>query len=998
LLFYVIAVLFRKLQFLISYYFYYKNYIYLNHEKGSEREHVLLSFKKNRRIRKMQNLKGKSIAIFITLILSISTGASVMLQPTVSAHSPPWIIKDQAYIELAPNPIGVGQTMVITIWTAQPLANSQIQDNIRKANYTLIITAPDGTNTTLLKEPYATNTGGEDSVEFVPTVEGNYTATFIFGGMTYPSLSQVISTIPLTAAQIASINAYAGDIFTPSTAVAPFTVQQQPLQTTIYPMPAAYWTRPIEGQNWNWYTIASNWLGSASAQFGSFNEAGYNNWQPDGTAPNSSHIMWTRPLEFGGVVGGSNTVVPGATYYSGSSYQPRFTTPIIMNGYLYYKMPFSDQGSTTVINGVYYAGAFVCFDLRTGQIVWSNSNPAYYPTWGQLVNIVNPNQSGDIPSGYLWQSFNVNPSVTIAPGVVMSNTTWIAYDGFTGSWVMNITNVPNSWTQYGPDGTMLAEQTIISAYGPAGELLRYVLDYNTVTQKGWLALWNSTSILENPLISMSEYRPVGTINDGSIATAYSWNVTINGNLDGLMVNSTAQAGVSLTGPSFNAVLLGDVLFGTSSSLSESVGPQYTPNPFTMFAINLNASKGAVGQILWVQNYTAPDPMGGAASSLGAFTQRIVALDPITRVVTMMIGETMEWVGYSVDTGSQLWGPTTTPFPDGYQYFGSGLGIGQNAIDAYGKIYVQGYGGEVWCYDTSNGNLLWQFGNGGEGNSTSDGINSPWGLLPTMVTAVADGKVYVYSQQHGNGAQSPYYKGEMIWVLNATTGQQIWSIPFQGPNSGGPGYPEGLIADGEFVEQNMYDNQIYAFGQGPTATTVTAPQVGVTTATPVTIRGTVMDISAGTKQNQQATDFPNGVPAVSEASQSAWMQYVYMQKPMPTNVTGVPVQLWVLDANNNFRSIGTATTDASGMFTYNWTPDIPGAFTVHASFAGSNSYWGSSAETSFITVQAPSTPAPTAIAQTNVATTTDLMSYIVGGVIAIIIAIAIATVLLLRRKP
>ena len=48
---------------------------------------------------------------------------------------------------------------------------------------------------------------------------GNYTATFIFGGMTYPSLSQVTSTIPLTAAQIASINAYAGDTFTPSTAV-----------------------------------------------------------------------------------------------------------------------------------------------------------------------------------------------------------------------------------------------------------------------------------------------------------------------------------------------------------------------------------------------------------------------------------------------------------------------------------------------------------------------------------------------------------------------------------------------------------------------------------------------------------------------------------------------------------------------------------------------------------------------------------------------------------
>ena len=193
---------------------------------------------------------------------------------------------------------------------------------------------------------------------------------------------------------------------------------------------------------------------------------------------------------------------------------------------------------------------------------------------------------------------------------------------------------------------------------------------------------------------------------------------------------------------------------------------------------------------------------------------------------MQIGETFQWLGYSLDTGNLLWGPTTTVFPTGYQYFGSGLGIGQCAVNAYGNIYVQGYGGEVWCYSTATGNLLWRFGSGGPGNSTDDGINSPWGLLPTMISAIADGKVYVYSQQHGNGAQSPYYKGEMIWVLNATTGQQIWSMPFQGPNSGGPGYPEGSIADGEYVNQNMYDNQIYAFGQGPSATTVTAPQTAI----------------------------------------------------------------------------------------------------------------------------------------------------------------------------
>lgn len=69
---------------------------------------------------------------------------------------------------------------------------------------------------------------------------------------------------------------------------------------------------------------------------------------------------------------------------------------------------------------------------------------------------------------------------------------------------------------------------------------------------------------------------------------------------------------------------------------------------------------------------------------------------------------------------------------------------------------------------------------------------------------------------------------------------------------------------------------------------------VTAGDSVVIQGTVMDISAGTKQNQQAADFPNGVPAVSDYSMSAWMEYVYMQKPKPANATGVAVSIDAID--------------------------------------------------------------------------------------------------------
>ncbi|MBT0160348.1 carboxypeptidase regulatory-like domain-containing protein [Candidatus Bathyarchaeota archaeon A05DMB-2] len=164
-----------------------------------------------------------------------------------------------------------------------------------------------------------------------------------------------------------------------------------------------------------------------------------------------------------------------------------------------------------------------------------------------------------------------------------------------------------------------------------------------------------------------------------------------------------------------------------------------------------------------------------------------------------------------------------------------------------------------------------------------------------------------------------------------------------------------------------------------------------------IRGTVTDISAGTKQKEQAARFPNGVPAVSDESMSAWMEYVYMQKPKPTNVTGVTVKIDVIDSNNNYRNIGTTMSDSSGAFSFQWTPDIPGKYTVIASFAGSESYWPSSAETSFAVDAAPeATPAPTptppSVAELY------FMPMSVGMIIAIVVVIALLALLLLRKRP
>jgi hypothetical protein len=339
-------------------------------------------------------------------------------------------------------------------------------------------------------------------------------------------------------------------------------------------------------------------------------------------------------------------------------------------------------------------------------------------------------------------------------------------------------------------------------------------------------------------------------------------------------------------------------------------------------------------------------------------------------------------GYSLADGKYLW--ETEPTND-WMY------MPNSVIVAYGKAYWTGYGGITYCYDEKSGDLLWTYGNGGEGNSTDSGLETPWGRYPTFVDVIADGKVYLSTTEHS--PNTPLYKDALFRCINATTGEEIWTLMGYATNMYGG---TDLVADGFLAFLNCYDMQIYCVGKGPSALTVTAPNVGVEVDKSVVIRGTVTDIAAGTQQAEQAARFPNGVPAVSDESMGKWMEYVYQQKPKPADATGVPVTIDVIDSNNNYRNIGTAISDASGSFSLTWQPDIEGNYTVIATFAGSESFWPSSAETSFAADPAPEvTPSPTPTPTSN----TEM--YVMGFGVAMIIAVAVVGALLLmmlRKRP
>ena len=122
----------------------------------------------------------------------------------------------------------------------------------------------------------------------------------------------------------------------------------------------------------------------------------------------------------------------------------------------------------------------------------------------------------------------------------------------------------------------------------------------------------------------------------------------------------------------------------------------------------------------------------------------------------------------------------------------------------------------------------------------------------------------------------------------------------------------------------------------------------------------------------------------------------MQQPRPMDTTGVPIVLSVVDANGNYREIGE-TTSADGFFSLNWMPDIEGAYTLYASFGGSESYYPSNAITAFSVDPAAPTTAPT---QAPAQSAADI--YFVPAVVGIIVAIAmgfvITILLVLRRRP
>jgi len=874
--------------------------------------------------------KTKISIVLLSIILLLPMIISVNPVSGDAAIAPGTSLPTHAYLNVFPNPAGVGQSVTLGIFLASPWPTSE--DGL---NYTVMITPPNGDRYQLGK--YESDLTGGTVAYFTPSAVGNYTIEFIYPGQFLRNTST-----------------YQGLYAEPSEAK-PVTlvVQQDPvidrsLQFT--PLPTRWWQIPVSSQNsQNWYRLTGAWLGLGANSFagtGFYNSSGHYNPYTEDVA--AAHILWTKPWLAGGVAGG---LMGGdevrSHYWSTFQYSPRYS-PVVIDGVLY-----SNWYTFGMSSGANQGIAAV--SLYTGETLWVINTTAVLQCGMQMYQYTINDYGTRGP--WLWAT-GVLPASQTGGSLPSNNsgTQWNLYDAFTGKYVMSVVNGTSMRFGQDDNGNLIGyflnntagTQMIHPRYNqnvPVNSTGPHVTAVNMTVCAGM------TGSMSPNNVNVNTFR--------AFQTGYLWDMPAPNNISGIPFDPA----LSISGITGNAVVL------TAGSTS------WGQHGFMSFA----SMDAMTGKELAKVNITYP---------------QVNAMLPFTRVSTVyhnglyMINNLVNnyIVGYKVSDGTKAWETKLE----------GGNGADSNMYDVYGIktltglgcVFLLGLGGDIWCVNTDDGSLRWYT------NTTvlqgASGLETPynvWPLWSFTSHAVSNGIGYFAG---GHEYNPPLFHGCQLYGVNVTDGSLVWKTLITPVTS-------TIIAYSKLVSLNAYDNQLYCYGKGPSSISVSAPSVGVTTSTPITITGSIIDVSPGTEQLLVKSNFPKGLPCVSDESQSLFMEAAYQQQPLYNNMTGVPVTLSVVDSNDNFRDIGTTTSDINGNFGFTWTPDIPGDYQVIATFAGSNSYYPSSSSTYFYAGETP-THEPTAPQATGLATTNDLMTYNLGVGIAIIIAIAIVGLLVLRKKP
>jgi hypothetical protein len=355
------------------------------------------SIKKNRIISTVfAILLLTSISLLITNTSAQSTDTPVS-GPLPSGVTPDAIESTRAFLSFRPNPVGVGQVILVNLWL-----NPATHASRYHPDYEIIITHPDGTEESIFVDSYEADTTAW--FEYQVNEVGTWTLQFVFHGTYFPG-----GDVPGGFGE-GPVKTLGSVYYEPSsTEKQELTVQED----IVYSWPEAelptdYWTRPISLEKREWWSIAGAYPGTGYYGGGPIWDEFYPNTNPRWSfvynfhpwvaAPETSHVVWKRPEGLAGLIG-------GYAYYYGTTSSVG-TPSIIYAGRCY-------QAVTTVVDGE-STNVFQCYDLRTGEVYWE-----IYPVpTVTTTSIFGPRTSAVIPDIVSY----VPPGEGSVPGAVAQNT------------------------------------------------------------------------------------------------------------------------------------------------------------------------------------------------------------------------------------------------------------------------------------------------------------------------------------------------------------------------------------------------------------------------------------------------------------------------------------------------------------------------------------------------------------------------------------------------
>jgi PQQ-like domain len=475
--------------------------------------------------------------------------------PLPAGVTPDLTLDTNPALSFRPNPVGVGQTILVNMWLHPPVHVSRYL-----ADYTVKITKPDGTTETIVMDSYRADTTAW--FEYIVNQIGEWKLKFEFPGGYYPAGNYTV--YAGSALYSATADTYTNFLqscyYKPSsTAEQTLTVQQDFVYSwPPTPLPTDYWTRPASMENREWWPILGNYPGTGYVGGGTLWNEVYPDtnpyWNPSANfhpwiqAPNSAHIVWKRQSAIIGIIGGQ----AGQSGPISGAGPPIPSSPgLIYAGRCYQTVT---KTTTQLVNGTYRqlpGSVAQCYDLRTGEIYYEIPTAdggvtpniiSYAPAYATI--------SGKpaVPGGTAGAGWNAE-LLSISGGRLMK------IDALTGAVNTNVSISPLT----GSGGTYYMNNYVLYVQSLGGgkySLLNWTT--NTSTDNFTSRIISNTSYARSSLPSLIDY------NTGIGATVSSVTSTATGT-----PSQTTIIGYSVkTGEQLWNITVDEVTYSTACCLAD----------------------------------------------------------------------------------------------------------------------------------------------------------------------------------------------------------------------------------------------------------------------------------------------------------------------------------------------------------------------------------------------------------------------------------------------